>query len=565
MPTRRTNTVSVIATGLALTAALAACWVIPYRLATTGARSFYACVFIGDEGFYAARVQPLLCGATATNPVNGVCDPKAVSMFFLEDLLRAVITCSGVDVVAFVWLWRYVFPVALLGLMVLLARAAIAPRRRPWSPPLRLAAAAAGFVLLYILHHLLIVFPPVQGWLNRFPTNTEFFLSAAVAWAFVYFSNAPGIKRGIILALASAAIVYLRPYAALGWGIAVPVAMIGLVLAKRMTVRVALATLAAVLLFLTPWIVIAAWNGQTPTQHELVMRYFRPPKHYYVNPYWTQCLPLGALFCLAALGIRRRHRLFLVSCGASIAILPFVTGFFYFARELLFHRFCVFYLVVLAVAGMLLVDRFSQSWRGTKGWLAARRWTIGLSAGAAAAACYLAVANWNYDFAKYPEGPYAAVADELRYVPAYQWIREQTPETALFLFDDGSDWHDGRFGQKGTSMLAQGDLFQIVARRRRVFSERLLVNVLSNEDYTALRLLHRATFGMAYKDMNRVVAALQRFQPSHIFVRKERSAQRGLLPRFKTASKVVYGDDVCEVWELHYDTTPEAGQAAPAR
>ncbi|MCY3022357.1 MAG: hypothetical protein NTW87_25535 [Planctomycetota bacterium] len=567
MTPRRANIVVAIVTGVVLAAALAACWVVPYRLATTGARSFYAFVFIGDEGFYAARVQPLVRGATATNPVNGVCDPRMVSVFFLEDLLRAVITVTGVDVIVFVWAWRWVLPAALLGLMVALARAAVARRRRPWSAALRYAAAAAGFMLLYNLYDLLIVFPPLQGWLNRFPTSIEFCLSVAIAWAFVHFSNGPSAGRGIILALISAATVYLRPYAALGWAIAIPAAMIGLVVTKRVALRVALVALAAVLLATAPWVGIALWNNRFPTQQEIVARYFNPPL-YQVNPYWKLCLAMAVVFLLAALWVRKQHRPFLLACGASMVALPLVCGLFCFARELVFDRFCVFYLVVLAAAGLLLLDRASQSWRGQQGWLAARRWTIALSAVAVIGACRLAAANWHYDFSKYPQGPYASMADELRYLPAYRWCREHTPESALFLFDDGSDWHDGTFARDGlqlANMLAQGDLFQIVARRRRVFSERLFCNSLSDEDCTALKVLHRATFGVVYKDAKGPLAALERFRPSHVFVRKERSGQRGLLPRLGAMSRTVYSDDVCEVWEIAYDAGAGREQDAAGR
>jgi hypothetical protein len=64
---------------------LTATWVLPYRLLNDTGNSFYTFGFVGDEYFYAERIQPLVGGATAVNTVSGLAI-RTISPFYLENL-----------------------------------------------------------------------------------------------------------------------------------------------------------------------------------------------------------------------------------------------------------------------------------------------------------------------------------------------------------------------------------------------------------------------------------------------------------------------------------------------
>ena len=108
---------------LAVIAALGAVWVIPYRLAFGPEGSYYTFGFIGDEYTYAERIQAFVAGATASNPINGVSDPRYISTWYLENFLRLFLQVLHLDVIAFAWGWRILFPVGLLASFVALTRA----------------------------------------------------------------------------------------------------------------------------------------------------------------------------------------------------------------------------------------------------------------------------------------------------------------------------------------------------------------------------------------------------------------------------------------------------------
>src|SRR5262249_21227026 len=107
---------------VALASAIASCWIVPWRLAFGPGGSYYTFGYLNDEYNYAQRIQPLLDGATATNPINGVCDSRIHSQFFLEDACRLFITLTGVNVVSFMWAWRLLSPLIIITFAFLLAR-----------------------------------------------------------------------------------------------------------------------------------------------------------------------------------------------------------------------------------------------------------------------------------------------------------------------------------------------------------------------------------------------------------------------------------------------------------
>jgi len=115
------------------------------------------------------------------------------------------------------------------------------------------------------------------------------------------------------------------------------------------------------------------------------------------------------------------------------------------------------------------------------------------------------------------------------------------------------------FAPDSTSMRGKGDLFQIVARRRRLFNEYLFGAAISDIEFLHLMALHRATFGMPLEERipNELLA---RYRPSHILWRKlpiypnckPAPIPRGYGIKLKAISTVVYSDDACEVWKINY-------------
>jgi hypothetical protein len=142
MRPKRAGQAALVALCFAFT--LAACWVLPWRLGLGPEGSYYTFGYTADEYTYAYRLQPLIAGATATNPINGIGDPQATSQQYLDDLCRWFLTLTGLPTIGFIWVWRVLFPVCLAGMLLLLARICIARPLRAWSVPLGWAAAAAN-------------------------------------------------------------------------------------------------------------------------------------------------------------------------------------------------------------------------------------------------------------------------------------------------------------------------------------------------------------------------------------------------------------------------------------
>ncbi|MCY3020223.1 MAG: hypothetical protein NTW87_14490 [Planctomycetota bacterium] len=545
---------------LAFAGTLAAACIPGLRLAFGRHGSFYTFGFVGDEYFYAQRIQPLLAGTTAGNPVNGICDPTVVSEHYLEDACRGLLTVTGLDVIVVAWAWRVVFPLLLAGAMALLAGACL-KRRRPWSAQLCWAAGAAAFALIYVGYDPVTSFPPLQGWLHRFPTNIEYVLSALTALAYVRFADAPDARRGAIVALAGALLLYLRPYVALPWGIALGSGMIYCLAARRMSWRVAFTTVGILLAAMTPWLLIHWCNSRSVVYRDLMERYYWA-RGYHVHILWPTYVGIAAVFVLASFLAQRRVRVFFWSCALAMAAVPFISGLFTFSQELLFYeRFSPFFLVTLGAAGMLSLRAAAEGWRGKAGWHTTSRWAGALALGALVAGGVVAWRNATFDLLRYKLSQYPSVVRDLPHVPAYKWICENTPPDALFIVDDGFDWsrntrfmEDGHpylvlWAPDGTDVLTVDDLFQLVARRRRIFTERLYVNTLSTDDLILLGYLQRGTFGLPVKEPL-YYRALKKFRPTHVFWRRTAPIPRGYGARLR--HRVVYTDDVCEVWELQY-------------
>jgi hypothetical protein len=551
---------------VALACAIASCWIVPWRLAFGPGGSYYTFGYLNDEYNYAQRIQPLLDGATATNPINGVCDPCVHSQFFLEDACRLFLSLTGIGVVSFMWAWRLLSPLIIVAFTFLLARECLPRSRPPWGPALRLAAGIAALPLLYCLYYVLMEpKSPPFAWLNRIPTNVEYLLSAFLIWSYVAFLRRLTRGYGLLLAIGAVALVYLRLYTAIPWALAILASVLYLAVTRRISLRLLFSLFAAVALGLTPWLLIALSNRHNPVWAAMMTRYFIP-RPYEVHAKWATYVAVACVLAISARFVTRA-RVFLLSSAFAMFALPSVCAIPRRIRNetLLSDRYGCFYLFSILAAGMLLLGEYSRSWRGQTG---LRRGTFSAVAllGVAFLGCAaVSTINWRYDFVSYQPGQLASVIEDQACLHAYDWVREHTPPSALFLVDDGFDWAQapadaGELREFCWLFQCNNDLFQFNARRRRVYTELLYGNALSDSDLKALQTLQRGTFGFnlpreTYMD------ALKRFLPEYVFWRKHLpvivhgappAVPRGFGKILRPFAEVVYEDDACEIWKLDY-------------
>jgi hypothetical protein len=243
----------------------------------------------------------------------------------------------------------------------------------------------------------------------------------------------------------------------------------------------------------------------------------------------------------------------------------FCSGLFWFRQEILIYdRFGMFYWIAISCAIMMIAGgRLAASAFSTPGHnrliAVVASVNLALSAG-------MIWFNSSYQYTN-QFGP-----GDSDYVPAYQWIGANTPADSLFLADDGYDWSlnvapAGAHGElilgdgapDGTPIAGKGDLFQIIARRRRLYSEHLLGTVISDNQMFQLMLLHRSALGFPvsremFKELLKV------YRPTHILWRKvpiypgQRPAPvpRGYGAQLREFCTIVYTDKVCEVWKINY-------------
>ncbi|HEY3320127.1 MAG TPA: hypothetical protein VGP72_06665 [Planctomycetota bacterium] len=545
--------------------AIAACWLIPWRLSHGPGGSYYRFGYLNDEYSYAQRIQPLLPGATSTNPVNGVCDPNIWSPFFLEDSFRALLTVTHLDVIAFAWIWRLLTPILLGIFFFLIARAAIARRQRPWSLALSAACAAAALPLLYCAYTQTNGAVPLYLFINRMPTNVEYFVSALLAWLYVRFVRRPDVLGASALALAFVALVYLRIYVAVPWALALMLGVGWMIVNRRVTARAWLSATCVAGVALLPWILINHHNGSIPAFRELLARYY-PDIPYYPHPQWIVHVSAAALMMLLG-GFAPRGRVVIFSMALALGIFPFVCGLLKPIQQelLLSDRYGCFYLVGLLTAAMLWLGARAENWSGHDG---SRRAL--LPSTALLAISLLASANvWResstYDFESLPSGCTASIAADVDYLPAYDWVRQKTPAGALFLVDDGYDWRnfpddDAAAADVLHRLECTNDLFQIVARRKRVYTEIIRGLAMSEADLWTLIRVQRGTLGLK-GNKDDYVRALKKILPDYIFWRKRAPVvlpgpaapiPRGYSTFLTPLSRTVYKDEFCEIWEMHY-------------
>lgn len=554
-------------------AAVAACWIVPWRLVSHPCGSYYTFGCVTEEYVYVQLFQPFISGTNALNPINGVADGRAISQAYLENALRTFLSLTGLDAVDFVWAWRCLMPVACAALAVCLSRACLPRRGRPWGWELCLAAAAALVPIYYQAYAVLLGQPYCFSYLNRIPTNIEYPLSLALMAAFLQLARTGRLRWGLLLSLAALALLYFRFYAAIPWGMALACGLVWMVAAGQLAPRVWLTLAALLAAGLIPWAAILRWNCGVQGHVEMMGRYFQP-QPYRVHSHWPLHLALAALCWAAGWRLDKRLRPVVWGGAAGLAALPFVCALPASIRSetLLFDRYSCFYLTLVAAAALLLLGQRSLTWRGRAGRGSARRAAAALLAAGTLATVFLARSNATADFVAYMPGQYASIAADARYWPAYRWVREHTPSDALFIVDDGFDWARLVSERDPTALLSRfrchNDLFSLLARRRRVHTELLFGAVMRDEDYDALCALQRGSLGcpVAREDY---LAALRRCRPTHLLWRKHpplvAQAPPPAIPRgpavlLQPAAKVVYDDEACVIWELDWFRLDAAGR-----
>ena len=532
--------------------ALASTWVQPLRLLLAEGHGYYTFALVGDEPYYAERIQRLIPGTTGTNPHNGVADPNAISNLFLDGLLRAMVTALGLEVLTAFWIWRFVFPVVLYALLFWLAR--VTARRRPAAEHAVYAALAYG--IIHAAYEICVAYPKLQGWIMRIPSGAEYLLSVAVLIFFWRFLALRHTAAAFGLATAMAALATLRPYSAVAWG---PACALGAMLAMatgRLKLKTALAAGALGFVLLTPMIGVEAWNRGIAAHQEMMQRYFGATP-YAIHPRWPWLLGIGALIGSAAYFVKGRRRLAVVALGASVALLAVLAGVPPGVRvELLaFDRFGCLYLPALAFAVLLAIRKPVSSGRLP---------VTALGVAACALSGAVLARNAAYDFSTLKETPYNAILKEQQYLAGYQFVAQHTPEDAWVLLDDTIDWTmvppgDRKFEHVWYQKHWRDDMFSIVARRKRYSHLRLYMCPMSNVELYALTHFQRLTFGLRFEDeakADRMYGQLlNAFKPGYIFWKREAPVPRGRGARLKDACEVLYTDRACEVWKIRY---PEA-------
>jgi len=544
---------------VAFAANVFACWVIPYRLRYDPGNSYYTFAYIGDEYTYSQRLQPLIAGTTRSNPVNGICDPKVVSQFYLEDTLRELITLTGLDVVTCIWIWRIIFPPLLAILFLQLARCCLPESRKPYAKLLTLAAGTAGMAIFFALYEVCLGNRVPHGWINRVPTNLEYPLSILLACFFVRFVQAPTERNAFVLSATGALLVYMRPYVAAPWGLALALSISWMTLRRMLSFRTAAVILGTLFVTLLPWVLIARHNAKIHTYQEMVARYLLVGWPYEVHKRWAVHVAIAAALLLAGFLTERRYRLMLWPAAGVMAILPFILGLAgNLSHELLLDdRYSPFYLVMLLIAAFLVLRQQMESWRGRDRLGASQKTISALLAACAILAIWHAGVNLKYDFRSYEPAQFAQVAEDTQCVPAYKWIRENTPKDALFIVDDGHDWT--MISPDNTGLLLDhvyrfcdwNDLFQVVSQRRRVYGIRLYGLAIAEPDYLNVVMLHLGTFGFPIAK-EAYVEAFKKYQPTHIFWRRTAPVPRGYGKTLEKLREVIYSDGTCEVWKLKY-------------
>jgi hypothetical protein len=398
-------------------------------------------------------------------------------------------------------------------------------------------------------------FPPLQGFIQRVPTNIEYPLSFLMAWAAVRFLKTPDMRRALIVGGCGVLLIYLRLYAAVPWAMAFGVMLAVGLFKREITWRPAVVACASVAIGALPWMYISWHNGQLPVFHELFNRYFLK-MDYSRHKQWALMLGIAQTIGVLAY-LTPRWRTYMLGCIVCLVTLPFVCGVPSIRSEmLLYDRFGVFYLVALLSCVWLWLGERQTSWRGKAGAKKASGLTLHWLVAGGAAALVLVARNEVYPLNDYPLGPLKYVQADLAYVPAYQWLRDHSAPQSLVLVDDGQDWGElfrqNRIVDEGqVKQDERDDLFMIVARRRVAYAHRLYGMAVSDETFNNASILFLGTFGLDKETpIGAYANALRELTPDYIFWRKTANVPRGYGVKLQQYSRPVYSDDVSEIWRV---------------
>ena len=209
----------------------------------------------------------------------------------------------------------------------------------------------------------------------------------------------------------------------------------------------------------------------------------------------------------------------------------------------------VFYLVAATAVILLIGSQVLAR--------ATRRTAVGLGPVLAVCGMLLSWRLWtgyaHADLAGYPGGPLNWARDDLPMVPAYRWIKANTPAKSLFLVEPPTR-------RAGAGELAS--LFGIVARRRNVYTQRLYGEAIPQADYEAAHSVYHGTFGESSRIRTSApgptnvapqayAKAYARWRPDYIIPRRSKGPQpHGFGAQLSEFRDVVYSDNACEVWHM---------------
>lgn len=536
--------------GLCLCLFLAAAWSLPVKILSQGENAYLTFAYIYDEPFYAARMQPLIPGATRANPENGLGDPAYISQFYLEDMFRALLTITGIPVITLYWISRFLVPVLILIPMFMIVREAFLFSGAKSSVPFQLILTALSGAVIFFEPFLFSHTPPVFGWLHRFPTNLEFIHSLLLAWLYLRAIREPSAKSIAWLVVAFCMLVYLRLYAAIPWGILFAGSLLIFVIRGR--IRIADLRLPALLCvgLMLPWALIAMHNSQLAIQPELMKRYF-PTTPWRLHQNSNRYFISAVFILLCTIKATDAQRIIGISCAVTTLSLSFVCTLFPFRSELLsFERFSNFYLTTILVAFVLLIARLSSA--DVKN-VSCKRYKVATACAALALTSGLIVLYSKFEIDGKYWSPYMRLKADLASLPAYRWVREHTPPDALILNDVESIAKLPDTVTQTINLVGTDNLFSVIAQRRTVFTGRLFVSSISNRDLLALARLHASVCGSEKLSDAELAEYLRTYQPSYILWRKSNPGLNGAAPLLKRISEPVFSDSERELWKINLD------------
>jgi hypothetical protein len=273
---------------------------------------------------------------------------------------------------------------------------------------------------------------------------------------------------------------------------------------------------------LIPWVWVVHHNSVLEVTRQLNARYLFAPYPQPLPAGWKAHLSFAAALLLAGWRAAPWWRPLALGGAITMVILPLEVHWLPMQLELMhYERFNAFYAVVAFAVLTLWLGRFAQTSLGYAAIL------VGMLGVSATLTTRLALANTTYNLQAYPRGPFGNASQDISLLPAYRWIRKNTPPDALFVVD------------------VKRYLFALGTRRRQVLHERLYGNALSDADVEGLRQLSDGIIH-GWGGPSVVQPLIDRYHPDYVLWTSgtAKSSASWL------SHAVVYQDQECEVWKL---------------